>query len=127
PAPGWLAESIMDIFVQEQDGPAAANLAETSAGPAGAVPPPRSGQHLRRGTGGPGRHRISRPLASVVLTGGLVAGSAVAALAPIGAHHHTPAAARHPPPPARARAGATPPPSASAHPPPPPPPRAPSP
>ena len=41
PAPGWLAESIMDSFIQD---PAAANLTETSARPAGIVPPPRSGQ-----------------------------------------------------------------------------------
>jgi eukaryotic-like serine/threonine-protein kinase len=98
PAPGWLAESIMNGFIQD---PAAAGLAgagkqvaqtETAARPRGAALPRRPGQHLRRGTGGPGRHRISRPLASACLTGGLVAGSAVAAFALIGANHHTPAA-----------------------------------
>jgi serine/threonine protein kinase len=116
PAPGWLAESIMDSFIQEHDGPAAANLTETPARPAGAVPPPRSGQHLRRGTGGPGRHRISRPLASVGLTGGLVAGSAVAAFALIGANHHTPAASSHLQPQAGAGAVATSPASVSSNP-----------
>ena len=103
PAPGWLAESIMDSFIQD---PAAANLTETSARPAGTVPPPRSGRPLRRGPGGPGRHRISRPLASVCLTGGLVAGSAVAAFALIGANH-APAAGHHLQPQAGAGAAAT--------------------
>ena len=92
PAPGWLAESIMNGFIQD---PAAAGLAgagkqvaqtETAARPPGADPRRRPRQHLRRGTGGPGRHRISRPLASACLTGGLVAGSAVAAFALIGAN-----------------------------------------
>ena len=87
PAPGWLAESIMDSFIQDPSGPAAANLTETSARPAEIVPPLRSGRPLRPGTAGPGRHRISRPLASACLTGGLVAGSAVAAFALIGANH----------------------------------------
>ena len=103
PAPGWLAESIMDSFIQD---PAAANLTETSARPAGIVPPPRSGRPLRRGTAGPGRHRISRPLASACLTGGLVAGSAVAAFALIGANH-APAAGHHLQPQAGAGAVAT--------------------
>src|ERR1700761_3448392 len=83
PAPGWLAESIMNGFIQA---PAAAGLAvagkqvaQTAARPPGAAPPQRPDQHPRRGTGGPGRHRISRPLASACLTGGLVVGSAVAA------------------------------------------------
>jgi serine/threonine protein kinase len=103
PAPGWLAESIMDSFIQD---PAAANLTETSARPAGIVPPPRSGRALRRGTAGPGRHRISRPLASACLTGGLVAGSAVAAFALVGANH-APAAGHHLQPQAGAGAAAT--------------------
>jgi eukaryotic-like serine/threonine-protein kinase len=99
PAPGWLAESIMSSFTQ--DPPAAADLAEaskqialtaTSAQPSGAAPSPpqaagRRGRPTRGGTGGPGRHRISRPLASAFLTGGLVAGSAVAAFALLGANH----------------------------------------
>ncbi|HEY1005185.1 MAG TPA: serine/threonine-protein kinase [Streptosporangiaceae bacterium] len=112
PAPGWLAESIVNSFIQD---PAAANLTETSARPAGAVPLPRSGRPLRRGTGGLGRHRISRPLASACLTGGLVAGSAVAAFALIGANHHTPAAG-HLQPQAGAGAVATTPTPASSNP-----------
>ena len=103
PAPGWLAESIMDSFIQD---PAAADLTDTSARLAGIVPPPRSGRALRRGTAGPGRHRISRPLASACLTGGLVAGSAVAAFALVGANH-APAAGHHLQPQAGAGAVAT--------------------
>ena len=116
PAPGWLAESIMNSFIQD---PAAAGKqvaqTQTSARPPGAAPPRRPGQHLRRGTGGPGRHRISRPLASACLTGGLVAGSAVAAFALIGANHHTPAAS-HLQPQAGAGAVATSPASVSSNP-----------
>ncbi len=104
PAPGWLAESIMSSFIQ--DPPVAADLAdaskqvaltETSAKLPKAAQPPRSGPPLGSGrphrgsAGGPGRHRISRTLASACLTGGLVAGSAVAAFALLGANH-TPAA-----------------------------------
>ena len=120
PAPGWLAESIMNGFIQD---PAAAGLAgagkqvaqtETAARPPGADPRRRPRQQLRRGTGGPGRHRISRPLASACLTGGLVAGSAVAAFALIGANH-TPAAS-HLQPQAGAGAVATSPASASSNP-----------
>src|SRR6266702_1416817 len=93
PAPGWLAESIMSSFIQDPPRPAGADLA--SAGKQVAVseasaPPPRPGQPLRGDTGGPGRHRISRTLASACLTGGMVAGSAVAAFALLGANH-TPA------------------------------------
>jgi hypothetical protein len=121
PAPGWLAESIMNGFIQD---PAAAGLAaagkqvaqtETADRAPGAAPPRRPGHHLRRGTGGPGRHRISRPLASACLTGGLVAGSAVAAFALIGANHHTPAAS-HLQPQAGAGAVATSPATASSNP-----------
>src|SRR6478752_9541609 len=67
PAPGWLAESIMDSFIQDPSGPAAANLTETSARPAGNVALPRSGRPHRRAAPGRGRHRISRPLATVCL------------------------------------------------------------
>ena len=104
PAPGWLAESIMNSFIQDPPAPsadladpAAASmliaLTEASAHPPDAGLPPRSGQPPRSGppprggAGGPGRHRISRTLASAILTGGLVAGSAVAAFALIGANH----------------------------------------
>jgi serine/threonine protein kinase len=123
PAPGWLAESIMNSFIQDPSVPAAADLAgaikpvagtDTSARPPGDASPPRSGRPRRRGTGGPGRHRISRPLASACLTGGLVAGSAVAAFALIGANH-TPAA-NHLQPQAGAGAVATTPSAASSNP-----------
>jgi serine/threonine protein kinase len=110
PAPGWLAESIVNSFVQDPAGPAAAELVvaggqvaltEAAAAPPQAAPPqaaqpPRSGPPLRSGgpdrggAGGPGRHRVSRTLASACITGGLVAGSAVAAFALLGANH-TPA------------------------------------
>jgi eukaryotic-like serine/threonine-protein kinase len=116
PAPGWLAESIMSSFIQDSPGPAAADQAvadqagaaeqvavtEISAQPPRPGRPPRPGQPLRGGTGGPGRHRISRTVASACLTGALVAGSAVAAFALIGANH-TPAASHLQP---RAGAGA---------------------
>jgi serine/threonine protein kinase len=151
PAPGWLAESIMSSFIQDPPGPAAADQAiadpadvgkqvavtEISAPPPRAARPPRSGQPprpgqpLRGGTGGPGRHRISRTLASACLTGGLVAGSAVAAFSLIGANH-TPPASHHQPqagagavanapasassdPAASPRTSSSAPPSASAH------------
>jgi serine/threonine protein kinase len=98
PAPGWLAESIMNSFAQTQSAAAPAELAEivaptgtsTSAAmpPAAAPGPPRRGGPIRPGGAGrPGRHRISRPLASAGLTGGVVIGSAVAAFALIGANH----------------------------------------
>ena len=66
-------------------------VTENSAPPPRSGQPPRPGQPPRGDTGGPGRHRISRSLASACLTGGLVAGSAVAAFALLGANH-TPAA-----------------------------------
>jgi serine/threonine protein kinase len=102
PAPGWLAESIMNSFAQTQSAAAPAELAEivaptgtsTSAVLLSPAPPgaPRGGRPARPGgPGRPGRHRISRPLASVGLTGGLVVASAVAAFALIGADR-TPAA-----------------------------------
>ena len=92
PAPGWLAESIMNSFIQDPPAPSAVpaavgGLIALTEAPA---QPPDSGQAPRVGAGGPGRHRISRTMASAVITGGLVAGSAVAAFALIGANH-TPA------------------------------------
>ena len=124
PAPGWLAESIMSSFIQDPPGPASVDLANASklialtetsgqpphAGQKRSDKPPRSGPP-RAGTGGPGRHRISRTLASAGLTGALVAGSAVAAFALIGANR-TPAAS-HLQPQAGAGAVATTPASAS--------------
>jgi eukaryotic-like serine/threonine-protein kinase len=88
PAPGWLAESIMSSFSQDRS--AATSLSPADAGNlialtgASGQPPPAS-------PGRPGRHRISRSLASACLSGALVAGSAVAAFALIGAGR-TPAA-----------------------------------
>jgi eukaryotic-like serine/threonine-protein kinase len=105
PAPGWLAESIMNSFAQTQSAAAPAELAEIVA-PTGTAtsavlavraassPPPRQGSARSAGSAGPGRpgrHRISRPLASACLTGGLAIASAVAAFALIGAGR-TPAA-----------------------------------
>ena len=79
PAPGWLAESIIASFTKDRSAAAfsgsAGNVSLTGA-PAGQPP---------GGGGQPGRHRISRSLASVCLSGALVAGSAVAVFALIGA------------------------------------------
>jgi eukaryotic-like serine/threonine-protein kinase len=89
PAPGWLAESIMSSFVLDRSAAAALGPAEASkliALTDTSGQPPRSGEPPRGGTSRPGRHRVSRTLASAVLTGGLVAGSAVAAFALIGAN-----------------------------------------
>jgi serine/threonine protein kinase len=101
PAPGWLAESIMSSFAPTESAAAPAELAAPTTGgdfaaaspeslpgggplPVGSwSPPPGPGRH--------GRHRISRPLASACLTGTLVAGSAVAAIALIGAGRTPPA------------------------------------
>ena len=89
PAPGWLAESIMSGSIKDQ--PAAAALGPSDASKPVALTgtpgqPPRSGQSPPSGASRPGRHRVSRTLASAVLTGGLVACSAVAAFALIGAN-----------------------------------------
>ena len=81
PAPGWLAESIMSSFAQ--DGPLASPLAPADAGNLIALT--RASGQPSASPGRPGRHRISRPLASVGLSGSLVAVSAVAAFALIGA------------------------------------------
>jgi len=89
PAPGWLAESIMSSFVLDRSAAAALDPAEASkliALTDTSGQPPRSGEPPRGGTSRPGRHRVSRTLASAILTGGLVAGSAVAAFALIGAN-----------------------------------------
>jgi serine/threonine protein kinase len=81
PAPGWLAESIISSFSQDRS-------ALGSSGGAGnllALTAAASGQPPPGGGGRPGRHRISRSLASACLSGGLVAASAVAVFALIGA------------------------------------------
>src|SRR5690242_14310817 len=98
PAPGWLAESIMNSFAQTQSAAAPAELAEIVAPTGTSVsaamlaqarsgPRRRSGFARHAGPSRPGRHRISRPLASAGLTGGVVVGSALAAFALIGANH----------------------------------------
>ena len=78
PAPGWLAESIIASFTQNRSAAAssggAGNLLALTGAPSGQPSPGRGG-----------RHRISRPLASACLSGGLVAASAVAVFALIGA------------------------------------------
>jgi len=87
PAPGWLAEPIMSGFadgrpaaLRPSDASKLVALTDASGQPPRSVPPPRAG------TSAPGRHRPSRTMASAVLTGGLVVGSAVAAFALIGAN-----------------------------------------
>ena len=95
PARGWLAESILSSFAQDGPDPesgaavglaAASKLTGASRQPQPAGKPPRSGIPLYGGTNRSGRHRVSRTLASACITGGLVAGSAVAAFALIGAN-----------------------------------------
>ena len=85
PAPGWLAESLIASFTQDRpavgsSGGAGHLLALTGAAAARPDEPARPSS-----AGRPGRHRISRPLASACLSGGLVAASAVAVFALIGA------------------------------------------
>jgi serine/threonine protein kinase len=113
PEPGWLAESVMTSFTQSRDrlagavsGPPEVADLVVATGAAGPPPPP--------GPSRPGRHRISRPVASVYLSGGLVAVSAVAAFALIGADRSHPGS--HVQPQARAEAVATAPGSASSPP-----------
>ena len=80
PSPGWLAESIISSLTQDSSVPGSAGDAGNLLALTGAAsgPPPGGG-------GQPGQHRISRSLASVCLSGGLVAASAVAVFALIGA------------------------------------------
>ncbi len=82
PSPGWLSESILASFAQDRSGGGAGNLLALAGAASGQ---PRPGAAGRRG-----RHRISRPVASACLSGGLVAASAVAVFALIGAGHDTP-------------------------------------
>ena len=84
PSPGWLAESIISSFTQDRSVPG-------SAGGAGNILALTGAAHGQPEPGARGRHRISRSLASACLTGGLVAASAVAAFALIGAHRTPPA------------------------------------
>jgi eukaryotic-like serine/threonine-protein kinase len=114
PEPGWLAESIISSFTPARDRPGGAvpgpaelaALTGASALPSGASRPPAGASRPPAGQRGrPGRHRISRPVASVCLSGGLVAASAVAAFALIGANRPDPGG--HAQPQARAEAVAT--------------------
>ena len=90
PASGWLTESIIGSFTQNQ--PAAVSP-DQSGSASGQPPPARPGRHRRRG--------VSRSMASAGLSGGLVAATAVAVFAMIGVDH-TPAATH-----AQPQAGAT--------------------
>ena len=99
PEPGWLAESIMSSFVQDGPADAAPGPAEADepAAPTGSSgespspgPSPSSGQPPSRATKRPGRHRVSRTLASAGITGVFVVGSALAAFALIGANVPSP-------------------------------------
>jgi serine/threonine protein kinase len=86
PAPGWLAESIISSFSQDRS--AVVSSGVVSSGGAGnllALTEAASGEPQPGGGGRPGRHRISRSMASACLSGGLVAASAVAVFALIGA------------------------------------------
>ncbi len=89
PAPGWLAESIIASFTKDRS--AAAFSAAAFSGGAGNLSLTGAPSGQPPGGGGqPGRHRISRSLASVCLSGALVAGSAVAVFALIGADRTPP-------------------------------------
>jgi len=112
PAPGWLGDSIIGGLDPERPPAGPFGLAEAVNGAALTVtaadrPPP--GRPAR-----PGRHRISRPLASAGISAGLLAASAVAAFAMIGAGRAP--AAPHDLPQATAGAVATSPAPASARP-----------
>jgi serine/threonine protein kinase len=102
PAPGWLAESIMNGFTQARDRPAGAAapgppevagpVAPTGASspPPAAPPPPAASPPRPAGPDRQRRHRILRPVASACLTGGLVVASGLAAFALIGADRSHP-------------------------------------
>jgi serine/threonine protein kinase len=86
PAPGWLAESLIASFTQDRpvaDSSDGAGHLLALTGAAAALVPDEPARPS--GGGRPGRHRISRSLASACLSGGLVAASAVAVFALIGA------------------------------------------
>ena len=109
PASGWLSESVIYGSAAEQSAAELLEAASVSAaelldaasvgtvilfaGPAVGQPGPGS-------KGGRARHRLSRPVASAGITGGLVVASAAAVFVLTGAGPHTSA------PPAQPRAGA---------------------
>ena len=86
PSPGWAAESIIASFAQDRSAAGSSGGGGNLLALGGAA----SGQPPPDGGGRSGRHRISRPLASACLTGGLVAASAVAVFALIGADRTPP-------------------------------------
>ena len=92
PAKGWLSESI--IYGSAEGESAVELLNAASAGTVMLFAGPAVGQP---GPGGEGqaRHRLSRPVASVGITGGLVAASAAAVFVLTGASPHTPAPPTH--------------------------------
>jgi serine/threonine protein kinase len=81
PAPGWFAESIIAGFAQDRSavGSSGAGSLPALTGAVSAKPRPISRKR-------PGRHRISRPVASAYVSGGLVAASALAVFALTGAN-----------------------------------------
>jgi serine/threonine protein kinase len=81
PAPGWFAESIIAGFAQDRSavGSSGAGSLHVLTGAVSAKPRPIGRKR-------PGRHRISRPVASAYVSGGLVAASAVAVFALTGAN-----------------------------------------
>ncbi len=98
PARGWLSESI--IYGSAAGQSAAELLSAASAGNVIPFAVPAAGQPDPGSKGRPGRHRLSRPVASAGITGGLVAASAAAVFVLTGAVPHTLA------PPSQSRAGA---------------------
>ena len=81
PAPGWFAESIIAGFAQDRSAVGSSGAASLPAltRAVSAKPPPLGRKR-------PGRHRISRPVASAYVSGGLVAASAIAVFALTGAN-----------------------------------------
>ena len=80
PAPGWLAESTVASFTQDRSA-----VVPSGAGSLLALTEAAYGQPPPGGRARTGRHRISRPVTSVCVSGGLVAAAAVAVFALIGA------------------------------------------
>ena len=81
PAPGWFAESIIAGFAQDRSA-----VGSSGAGSLPALTGAVSAKPRPIGRKRPGRHRISRPVASAYVSGGLVAASALAVFALTGAN-----------------------------------------
>jgi hypothetical protein len=86
PSRGWLSESI--IYGSAATQSAAGLLEAATSGHAPAFARPGAGPPEPGGRGRHARHRLTRPLASAGITGGLVVASAVAVFALIGAGPH---------------------------------------